>query len=393
MRIAYLLTSFPNTSEIFILNEVAEAQRQGMDVRVFSLLRPAGDCPHAEAQKLEDKVTYFTPVDEIPFLRLLFLHVCYLFKYRLNYLSALLLALNHKENAMLWNFKVAAYYVQHISRFKPQLIHTHFAYGACRLTMMVAKMMGIPYTFTIHGWYDLYKCPPPDLGLIMMNAKKTVTVCNYNRQYIIGEYGIPENRIDLIRCGISPEFFLPLVDKTREPGLIVSIGRLHYHKAFNVLIDACKILVVRGVRFQCRIVGEGELRKELEAQIEMLQLGDRVVLMGARSNEEVRELLLKAEVFAMSSAVETVGLAVVEALASEVPAIATRVFGVPEMVRDNDTGFLSETGDSACIADRLEKLLNSGELRRSMGTKGRALVMQEHNLPVQVKKLIKVWQS
>jgi glycosyltransferase involved in cell wall biosynthesis len=227
----------------------------------------------------------------------------------------------------------------------------------------------------------------------MLNTKRTITVCQYNRRYILDTYGTPEEKINVVRCGISPDFFHPVNHDKREEGLIVSIGRLHYHKAFHVLIEACKILVDRGVRFQCHIVGEGELRKELEALIESLQLGSRVKLLGARSNEEVRELLLRAEVFAMSSDVETVGLAGVEALASEVPAIATRVFGVPEMVKDGETGFLCEAGDSACIADRLKKLLESKEVRRSMGTKGRALVMQEHNLPIQVTKLINIWRS
>jgi len=393
MRIVYLLTSFPNTSETFILNEIAEAIRQGMDVRVFSLMQPPGECPHATARSLMSRVKYLSPAQDVSLLRMLLFHIRALLLYRFHYLSTLLFALQHRENAMLWAFKVAAFYAYHIGRFDSHLIHTHFAYGSCRLTMLVSKMMGIPYTFTIHGWYDLYKCPPPDLGIIMLRAKKTITVCNFNRNYILDQYKIPEDRIEVIRCGISPEFFDPVSHDAREQGLIVSVGRLHYHKAFHVLIAACKILADRDVPFTCRIIGDGELRKELEEQIKTLQLSSRVQLMGARSNEEVREILLTAEVFAMSSAVETVGLAVVEALASEVPAVATRVYGVPEMVRDNQTGYLCEAGDAECIADRLQQLLLQKDLRKSIGATGRALVMQEHNLPVQVAKLVQVWRS
>jgi colanic acid/amylovoran biosynthesis glycosyltransferase len=393
MRIAYFLTSFPNTSETFILNEIAEAIQQGMDVRVFSLMQPAGACPHAVARSLMSRVTYLPPAEDVSLFRMLLFHMRALLLYRFQYLSALMFALTHRENAMLWVFKIAAFYAYNIGKFAPQRIHTHFAYGSCRLAMMIAKMMGVPYTFTIHGWYDLYKSPPPDLGIIMREAKKTITVCNFNRNYILDQYKIPEDRIDIIRCGISPAFFEPVSHNAREQGLIVSVGRLHYHKAYHVLISACKILADRNVSFTCRIIGDGELRNELEEQIASLELNTRVRLVGARSNEEVRAILLKAEVFAMSSAVETVGLAVVEALATEVPAVATRVYGVPEMVRNDETGYLCEAGDAECIADRLQKLLLQKDLRKSMGATGRALVMQEHNLPVQVAKLVQVWRS
>lgn len=393
MKIAYLLASFPNTSETFILNEIAEAIRQGINVRVFSLLQPPGSCPHATARTLMNKVSYFPSLTSVSVLRLLHLHFFFLFRYPYHYVSAFLFALRHRENATLWTFKVSVVYAYYISKFEPNLLHTHFAYDSCRLTMLISKLLGLPYTLTIHGWSDLYGRPPADLRLIMLETKKTITVCQYNRRHILDKYKIPEDKITVIRCGIPAEFFLETSSRKRETGLIISVGRLHYHKAFHVLIAACKLLVDRDIPFLCLIVGDGELRKDLQEQIESLHLTSKVRLIGARSHEEVREIFLRAEVFAMSSAVETVGLAIVEALASEVPVVATRIYGVPEMVRDNETGLLCETANPECIANHLEKLLSNVSLGRSMGNKGRSLVMQEHNLAVQVAKLIAVWAS
>jgi colanic acid/amylovoran biosynthesis glycosyltransferase len=393
MRVAYLLASFPNTSETFIINEISEAEHQGVVVRVYSQFRPQADCPHETARAMMDRVIYFSPAENASLTSLIFLHLWFLFLYHRHYLSSFLFAIRHRENAMLWTFKVVALYVRQIRKHRPDLLHTHFAYGSCRLTMMAARMMGIPYTFTIHGWGDLYNSPPPDLGLILMNSKQTITVCDFNRKYIIDTYGVPEEKIVVIRCGIAPDFFKPVDHDDRTRGLIVSVGRLHYHKAFHVLIDACRLLADRGVPFICRIIGDGELRKELEAQIERLRLSSSVQLTGAMSNEEVRSNMLVAEIFAMSSAVETVGLAAVEALASELPVVATGIFGVPEMIRAGETGYLCETGNPECIAEYLEKLLSREDLRMSMGKKGRALVMQEHNLPVQVAKLKAVWST
>jgi glycosyltransferase involved in cell wall biosynthesis len=159
------------------------------------------------------------------------------------------------------------------------------------------------------------------------------------------------------------------------------------------LVDACKLLADRGIFFICRIIGEGDLRSELESQIAALGLKDRVYLLGAKSNKEVREWMLKAEVFAMSSAVETVGLAAVEALASEVPVVATGIFGVPEMIRAGKTGFLCNTDDPQCLAVGLGRLLSSEQTRMEMGKAGRRLANQEHNLTVQVGKLIGIWSG
>jgi len=396
MRVAYLLASFPNTSETFILNEIAEAQRQGIEVRIFSLLKPNGECHHATARSLMSKVEYLPEVKKPGLLKGLLFHLYFVFKYHYHYLSALLFTLKQKQQnpIIFWTFKISVIYAYHILKFKPHLIHTHFAYDSCRLTMLISKIIGIPYTLTIHGWGDLYHHPPSDLRTIMLNTKKTITVCEYNLNYILDTYQIPKDRITIIRCGIPTEFFSSAIsyDK-RIPGLIISVGRLHYHKAFHILIAACKLLADRHVPFLCQIIGDGDLRKDLQEQIESSHLESRVQLIGARSYEQVREIMCKAEIFAMSSAVETVGLAVVEALASEVPVVATRVYGVPEMVVDDETGFLCEPGNPVCIADHLEKLLCQDDLRKYMGSKGRLRALKKHGLPVQVAKLIELWRS
>ncbi len=205
------------------------------------------------------------------------------------------------------------------------------------------------------------------------------------------EYDIPPGRIEVVKCGISVDAFPPGEAAEKEDRLILSVGRLHYHKAYHHLIDACRILMDRGTAFRCWIIGDGELREDLQSRIDGHGLGDRVVLLGMKSNEEVAEYLRKAQVFALSSEVEIVPIVFMEAMASQLPVVATAVFGVPELVEHGETGLLCRTGDPGALADHMAFLLDHDRERRDMGVRGRQKVRREHELAVQTARLISVW--
>jgi glycosyltransferase involved in cell wall biosynthesis len=391
MRVAYLLASFPITSEIFILNEIDEAIRQGVDIRIFSQMIPLKPCPHARVSYLKSRIEYLPSIDSVDFKKTLNLHMKLMLMNPGNYLKTFLYAIRHRDDAMLWAFKVFVHYAWSVRRFRPDMLHTHFAYGNSRFTMLTSKLLGIPYTFTIHGWYDLYKAPPSFLREVILNSKKTLTVCNYNREYIISHYRVPDTKVEVIRCGIPVENFNP-DGRQKNEDLIISVGRLHYHKAYHVLVQACKILSEKDVRFQCWIIGDGELKDNIQKMITELNLDNKVFLLGEKSNEEVQALLPKARVFALTSEVEVVGLANAEAMASGLPVVATSVFGVPELVEDGVTGYLCPPNEPESIAARLEYLLRNEDICREMGSKGRSKVIEMHNLERQVRKLVSNWE-
>jgi len=389
MRVAYLLASFPNTSEIFIINEIAEAIKQGVDVRVFSLVLPQRPCPHAIVQKIKDRIEYLPAIENPQMMKVLLLHTFFFFNNPRSYLATVRYVIRNRQNDMLWAFKVCVFYAEHIKKFKPDLMHTHFAYGSSLFAMLISMMIGIPYTFTIHGWYDIYKAPPPFLREVIVNSKKTVTVCEYNRSYLMSEFHIPDGQLDVVRCGIPVGKFSPDNDKIDR--LIISVGRLHYHKAYHVLVDACKLLADRGVPFSCWIIGDGELRENIQQQINGLGLSDKVLLLGEKSNEDVQALLPKANIFVLTSQVEVLGLVNAEAMASGIPVIGTSVFGVPELVEHGITGYLCDPNDPVSVADYLEFLLDHPDICREMGMKGREKVNRMHNLTLQVNALKNIW--
>jgi colanic acid/amylovoran biosynthesis glycosyltransferase len=390
MRVAYLLQAFPETSEIFILNEVVEVLRRGIDVRVFSQIPPKRRCPHADLRYLDGRIEYLPEIDGAGFLGLLVSHGRFMLRRPFGYFRALAYSLGHREDAGLWAFKVCVRYAEVLERFRPNLIHTHFAYGNARFAMLVAMLLNVEYTFTIHGWHDLYKVPPRNLRDIIVRSRRTITVCDFNRTHLVSQYGVPCEKVVVVRCGIPIERF-GRYDHQKKSRLIVSVGRLHYHKAHHVLIRACAILKERRVEFNCWIVGDGSLRNELEHLIEEYGLGRDVKLLGEKSNEEVSEILGQAQVFALTSQVEVVGLAYAEAMASQLPVVGSAVFGVPELIEDSVVGYVCAPGDSSAIAARLEFLLENEAICREMGERGRVRVSEMHDLHKQGATLVDLW--
>ena len=160
------------------------------------------------------------------------------------------------------------------------------------------------------------------------------------------------------RLGLLPE------------GLVVmTVGNLTVKKAHSTLLDA--FVVVRARRGDARlvIVGDGPLRGELEQRVVDLGLVGAALLCGSR--DDVADLLPAADVFVLSSVHEGLPIALVEALASGLPCVATAVGGVPEVIRDGIEGFLVEPGDVAGLAAAIEKLLGDAELRRNVGARAR----------------------
>src|SRR5207245_5058928 len=145
---------------------------------------------------------------------------------------------------------------------------------------------------------------------------------------------------------------------------IVAIGRLIVKKGFANLIRACALLVERGRSFRCEIFGEGPLENQLRVQIEQLGLQEFVRLAGPKPQHDLRERLARASVFVLPSVPEPQGgmdnlpTVIMEAMATGLPVVSTRIGGIPEMVIDNQTGFLVQPENAVALAEAIEKVTN-----------------------------------
>ncbi len=177
------------------------------------------------------------------------------------------------------------------------------------------------------------------------------------------------------------------------PLRIVVVASLQPQKGHAVLVRAVGALRDRGISAAARFLGEGEERAAIERLIGDLGLGERVHLLGAVSRDRVAAEVAAADVIAQPSVVLASGktdgipVALMEALAAERAVVASAVSGIPELVRDGETGLLVPAEDAEALAEALARLAADPQLRVRLGRAGRALVLEAFDLRVNAAQL------
>jgi glycosyltransferase involved in cell wall biosynthesis len=167
---------------------------------------------------------------------------------------------------------------------------------------------------------------------------------------------------------------------------VLCIGTLHEVKGQAYLLEACRLLAARGILLECHLVGDGEDERELRDLADRSGIGDRVRFLGRQTQVEVREALAQADMVAAPSVPtrdgrrEGIPVALMEAMASGVPVVASRISGIPELVAHEQTGLLVEPRDPAGLSLALERLARDEGLRRRLADAGRSMVEREFDL-------------
>lgn len=398
-KIAYILDCFPVFSETFILREILELKRKGFAVFVMARTntkesRLHGTVVHSEAEKMINDIYYFpSPGTEMPRFRKMRFHLYFLLASPARYLKTLLFSYRAGQQTF-WYFKDSVFHAMELKKAGVDHIHAHYALNSCKSAMLISMLTGVPYSFTIHA-HDIFL---PELSDLMVekfnNAKFVVSISEYNKDFVLNKYpAINPDNIRVIHCGVNPSMYIPQGRMNRHP-TIVSVGRLEELKGFIYLIQACRVLKEeRGIDFRCDIVGSGRQRQELEELINKSGLTDQVRLLGAMVQTDVSTVLDSADLFVLSCTIEKSGMrdgipvALMEAMAMEIPVVSTKVSGVPELVK-NGAGLLVEPENVDQLALAIEKVLLLDEHeRKEMGKLARAVVENEFNLEKEVRKL------
>ena len=278
------------------------------------------------------------------------------------------------------------------SRGGARHLHAHFAHGAALDAMRLGRLLGLPYSVTAHA-YEIFS-HPRNLREKLERADFVNTGCDYNVKHLRTLVGPGHaERVHEIVMGVDPERF-----RRRRPapgtGNVLAVGRLVEKKGFDHLIEAMALLRARGaIPERVTIVGDGPLGSSLARQARRLGVDDVVALVGAREPREVLELLERADLLAMPCVIAADGdrdsmpVVVKEALAMEVPVVASDEVGLPEIVGEG-WGRLVPPGDAAALAAAIEEILalEPGQ-RAAMGRAGRAFVIEHGNLQRETAKL------
>ena len=177
------------------------------------------------------------------------------------------------------------------------------------------------------------------------------------------------------------------------PPRIVCVARHAPVKNLGLLLDACAALRRRGVKFRCVSVGDGPCRPELEARRVRLGLEEVVEFAGAADHDEVLRWWQRADLAALTSESEGMPVSLMEAAACGVPAVATAVGGVPELIQHGVTGLLAPPNDPEAFATALQQLLGDSALAAAMGLAARRRAEERFSLEHQVEALLELWRE
>jgi glycosyltransferase involved in cell wall biosynthesis len=377
-RVVVLVKRFPRLSETFILNEFLELRRHGLPVELFAIMDPHERSSQPDALALIPEVTYIQTgrlwAGLPAALRTARRHPR-------GTLRAAGFTLTRHTRAAARNLLHALVLLDRLADGPPAHLHAHFLHSPAALAFVAAKVSGQPYSLTGHA-KDIYTTLPENLRMRCDRARFVTTCTEANRAHLVTEVGLAPGQVHVCRHGVDlTKFTIP--SRTPRPGRIVSVGRLVPKKGFDILIRACGELRRRGIAFELVLLGGGELNDALLALTHEQGIGDRVRLLGSRPQRDVIEQLAAAEVFALSPVVlpngdrDGVPNVLLEAMAAGVPAVATTVSGIPEVVTDGETGRLVPPQRPDLLADALARLLTDPTLRTRLGEAGRRHV-REH---------------
>ena len=397
-KVAYILKMFPRFSETFILSEILELERSGVDVTVFSLKRPNDPRRHADVDKVQAPITYAPQFTWGEAWKFVGPHLRLLAQNPRRYLKTARRALRKRRWGAVKRFLQAGYIAPKLQDAGITHVHAHFASSATSVSQYINQLIGMGFSFTAHA-KDIYIETVADnvLARKMNAARFVVTVSDYNVEHLSGL--APNANLTRIYNGLDLTTFAPNGIQPDETPLVLAVGRLVEKKGFDDLIRAVAILRDRGVTFRTEIVGAGGEEQKLRDLIEELHVGDIVTLAGPIPREDLIKLYPRATVFAAPSVVGKDGnrdglpTVLIEAMALGVPVIATPVTGIPELVRDGETGQIVPERAPEELADAIQRAIQNPQWNRDLARNGRALVEERFDLTRNVAELRELFEK
>lgn len=286
------------------------------------------------------------------------------------------------------------------------LIHSH-GYKPSVFGFAIKKMTGIEIMATCHLWFKGGQAPLKMRVMVWLELKlyrffKVVVGVSEPIKQVLVDAGVAPERILVVKNGVDMSASPP-VSESQKKGLrerlglsqenycIVNSGRLTKQKAQKDIVSAAAILRDKGMPFRIYIVGDGELRGEIEERIRSLGVGEFVSLLGFRT--DILEILKAADLFILPSLDEGMPMGMLEASALAVPVVASPVGDIPLLIEHKVSGYLVEPGDPMSLADGIAELLENQGMARMWAEEAKGRVRREFSSESMFAKYSEIYLS
>lgn len=384
MRLAYLCNLYPAVSHSFVRREIESVEQLGHRVHRFSL-RPARSDLKDDEDLLEVRLT--ETVLRQGGVRLILTALAVSITRPIRTVRAMSVAWRLSGPGLNMKFRHLAYWleaawlVRRMDQLMIEHLHCHFGTNPAAVAAIAHAWGGPPFSFTVHG-PDEFDAPITlSLGAKIEASAFVVAITSYCRSQLM-RWSRPDqwHKINLVRCGLDDEILSidagPVPANSRE---FVCIARLSAQKGLPLLIAACAQLRNSGERFSVTVIGGGELRAEIELEIERHNLAGFINLAGICSTPDMHEHLRSARAFVLPSFAEGLPMTIMEAFAFARPVITTAIAGIPELV-DEECGWVVPAGSEEALVTAMKAALHASAADlTAKGKIGRERVRELHN--------------
>lgn len=392
MKLAYLLNTFPLTSTTFIRREIAALERAGQRVHRYALRRWDGEL--VDPADLEDQSrTHYILSGNGKGLVLAFL------KALATNPGGLMRAIGPWWS--LWRsargglirhiayFLEAIYFHQTAARDEIDHVHVHFLTNAAAVAMLARIMGGPSYSVMVHGPDELVDAPLLDFPAKIQHAAFITAISHFCKSQIVRFSSIANSeKIHIVHCGLQLDEFNPNFEMSDGNHQLVCVGRLCPQKGQVQIPRAIAQLVEKHPNLRVKLIGDGESRVEVEAEINRAGLQDKIEITGWMSNVEVRQEIAAARALLLPSYAEGLPVVIMEAMALGRPVISTYIAGIPELL-DQDCGWIIPAGSEDALVDALDAVITaSPQGLEKMGREGRRRVEERHDVDREAKTLL-----
>ena len=398
MKIAYLVNQYPKVSHSFIRREIAAVEKSGLTVERFSVRQCESELIDPDDKNEFQKTKVILDVGPKGLLTQLF---AVALKAPIPWLKSLWLAINIGRTSQRGIFYHLIYFAEAcvllgwLQKADIDHLHVHFGTNSATVAMLCNALGGPPYSFTVHGPEEFDRIQDLAIAQKINRASFVVAICSFGKSQLYRWCDYKQwSKIHVVHCGVDGNFLNQKVkDISSEPHL-TCVGRLCEQKGQLLLLQAVGQISQEGKKCKLTLVGDGELRPEVEALIEEYGLEEQVTITGWASGEEVKNYIANARALVLPSFAEGLPVVIMEALALGRPVISTYVAGIPELVNHGVNGWLVPAGSIEELKNAIRSaLVLPAEDLAQMGQAGSKSVFLRHNIGREADKLVELFHS
>lgn len=372
--VGYLVSEYPAPSHTFIRREVEALRAMGVLVKTYSVHPSKHKFADAKGRNARAETYSILSTSKISIA----LSILFSLRRPIKFLSVLSLALRHRTpgvKALVWAFFHYAEAIVLAGRLRRDGVthlHNHFANAGATVGLLAARLNDIPWSFTIHGISE-FDYPAGNLIADKLERAAFAACVSYFGMAQAMRLSQPRlwPKLNIVRCALDPEDLPPKqVGATGEEIQLICVGRLSAEKGQLGLLQAFHDLLQGGVVAQMTLVGDGPQSHLIKAEARRLGIERRVEFKGALDEGATLRAISHADILVLPSFMEGLPIVLMEGLAMRVPVVASRVAGIPELVKHEISGMLFDPANWAELTAALQKLASDPDLRQRLAKNG-----------------------